>query len=88
VPDWHVTSVEPREGHRLFVSFADGLAGEVEMEALVTRVDAGVFEALREPRRFQAASIEHGAVSWPGGIDLAPDALHAAIKAEGRCILR
>jgi hypothetical protein len=28
-----------------------------------------------------------GAVSWPGDLDLAPDAMHAAIKEHGTWIL-
>ena len=59
-----------------------------EAEALVEAADAGVFATLREPETFKAVGIAHGAVSWPNQIELAPDALHAAIRADGRCVLR
>ena len=85
---WRVTAVQPLPGYRLQLRFADGVGGEVEMAALVEAADAGVFAALREPGVFEAVGIRFGAVSWPNDIDLAPDALYAAIKADGRCVLR
>jgi hypothetical protein len=30
---------------------------------------------------FEQVHVEHGAVTWPGEIDLAPDAMHQAIQA-------
>jgi len=57
------------------------------MPALVNRDAAGVFASLREPSMFEAVHVEPGAVTWPGEIDLAPDALYAAIKEKGGCVL-
>jgi hypothetical protein len=48
---------------------------------------AGVFSALADPDRFAAACVEFGAVTWPGEIDLAPDAMYEEIKAHGRWVL-
>ena len=31
--------------------------------------------------------IDDGAVAWPGNLDLAPDAMYAAIKARGEWVL-
>jgi hypothetical protein len=39
--------------------------------------EAGVFAALRDPSLFAQAALDYGAVSWPGELDLAPDAMHA-----------
>jgi hypothetical protein len=71
-------------GHRLAVRFADGTQGEVDVSPLVFGSQAGVFERLRNPALFAQVRIEHGAVSWPGDLDLAPDAMYDAIKASGR----
>jgi hypothetical protein len=73
--------------YRLDVHFRDGTSGIVDMSALVNSDSAGVFACLREPAVFGAAHVEHGAVTWPGEIDLAPDALYAVIKAKGGCHL-
>ena len=41
------------------------------------------FEPLRDPQLFAEVSIDHGAVTWPGELDLAPDAMYDGIKATG-----
>jgi len=37
---------------------------------------------------FNQAFIDRGAVTWPDNIDLAPDAMYNAIKANGEWVLR
>lgn len=83
---WRVLEVRPMPGYRLSVRFQDGTRGEVDMSALVQSDQAGVFASLRDLAVFDAVHVEFGAVTWPGDIDLAPDALHAAIKVNGRCV--
>ena len=80
---WSVIEVEALSGFRLRVAFADGLAGVVDKSALVHSPQAGVFAALRDPSLFAQAALDYGAVSWPGELDLAPDAMHAAIQERG-----
>jgi hypothetical protein len=84
---WRVSTVEALQGYRLRVRFIDGLEGLVDMSALIRSPGAGVFAALADPKRFAEAGIEYGAVTWPGEIDLAPDAMYAAIKATGEWVL-
>jgi len=43
--------------------------------------NAAVFSALADPAPFGQVFVEHGAVIWPGGIDVAPDAVCAQTKA-------
>ncbi len=84
---WRVAAVAALPGWRLRVRFNDGLEGEVEMEREVHAPDAGVFAKLADPQRFAAVQVAFGAVSRPGEIDLAPDTMHAQIKAHGRWVL-
>jgi len=77
---WRVTGVESLPAFRLRVKFADGLTGTVDMSGLVHSPQAGVFAALTDPSLFAQVRLEYGAVSWPGELDLAPDAMHAAIQ--------
>jgi hypothetical protein len=75
-----VTEVEALSGFRLRVAFADGLTGMVDMSALVNSPRAGVFAQLSDPSLFTQVKLDYGAVAWPGELDLAPDAMHAAIQ--------
>jgi hypothetical protein len=68
---------------RLEVRFFDGTSGMVDMSALVHSVGAGVFAGLADPARFAEVGIELGAVTWPGGLDLAPDAMYQALREYG-----
>jgi hypothetical protein len=61
----------------------DGTEGIVDLANLIFGENAGVFESLREPAFFARISIEMGVVTWPGEIDLAPDAMYEEIKKHG-----
>jgi hypothetical protein len=60
--------------YRLAVRFDDGTEGEV---GLRDRLFGPVFEPLRDPHVFAQVFVdEYGAIAWPNGADLAPDALY------------
>jgi hypothetical protein len=82
---WRAVSVDVQDGQSFRVRFVDGLAGWVRMEPSHL---TGVFAALRDEAIFRQARIEYGAVTWPGEIDLAPDAMYDEIKAHGEWVLR
>jgi hypothetical protein len=79
--------VRALSGFRLAVEFVDGTAGEVDLSRLVNSEQAGVFRSLSDPSVFAQVFLEHGVVTWPGEIDLAPDAMYDAIRAGGRWLL-
>lgn len=73
-----VTRVKPEAEYRLYVEFEDGVQGEVDLSL---RLFGSMFEPLRNRELFEQVRIdEFGAVCWPNGADLAPDALHEAVK--------
>jgi len=80
---WRVREVTALPGDRLFVRFADGLTGIVDLFALIVSPEAGVFARLRDRSLFEQVTVEMGAVVWPGELDPAPDAMHAEIKQHG-----
>jgi hypothetical protein len=84
--DWRVDSVEVLPNYCLRVVFNDGVAGLVWMKRLIQSDSAGVFAVLADPVRFAEVRVELGVVSWPGEIDLAPDAMHAAIGSAGKWV--
>ena len=77
---WRVTAVAALPGFRLQVEFTDGLKGLVDLSGLVHSPKAGVFAALADPLLFAQVQLDYGAVTWPGELDLAPDAMYAAIQ--------
>jgi hypothetical protein len=81
---WDVVEVKPEPGWSLLVRFADGLTGRVRF---TPGYFAGVFESLRDPRVFERVFVDHGAVAWPGDIDLAPDAMYQEIRSRGEWLL-
>ena len=80
---WRVQKVRALAAYRLQVTFLDGLSGIVDVSEFVASPDAGVFASLRDPTLFGQAYVEYGVVTWPGELDLAPDAMHAEIKEHG-----
>jgi len=77
---WGVVEVKAEPGHRLFVRFADGTSGMVQLNASEL---GGVLAPLRDPAFFEHAFVDHGAVAWPGDIDLAPDAMYEQVVKQG-----
>lgn len=84
---WRAESVQVLDGYAVFVRFKDGSAGTVYMRGLIESDRAGVFAALREPAVFAQAQVVLGAVTWPGEIDLAPDAMHDQISQYGHWVI-
>jgi hypothetical protein len=82
---WRVTAVEVLPEARLRVRFVDGTTGDVDMQPFLQgpQVVGTVFEPLRDPGFFAQAAIVSGALEWPNGADLAPDAMYDAICAHG-----
>jgi len=81
---WRVVLARALPEFRLYVKFVDGTEGTVNLSTLILSPDAGVFSSLADATIFDQACVKYGAVTWPGDIDLAPDALYAEIKSEGR----
>jgi hypothetical protein len=75
-----VVEVRALPGHRLFVRFEDGVAGEVDVAAKV-RLD-GVFAPLLDPAKFAEVRVnpDLGTVCWPNGADLDPEVLYAWVS--------
>lgn len=82
--DWYVTEVKPQGEHLLWVRFRDGLEGTVKFLPSAFR---GVFAHLHELALFEQVAAIDGVVTWPGELDLAPDAMHDEIRRNGQWVL-
>lgn len=75
---YEVQAVEHLGGHRLRLTFADGLTGDVDLSDRFTGRVGPMFEPLRDVDYFATVRVdaELGTIVWPNGADLAPDVLH------------
>jgi hypothetical protein len=67
-------------GYRVWLRFADGLSGEIDLEA---ELWGPVFLPLKEVAEFAKLHVEpdFGTIVWPNGADLAPEFLYDELKA-------
>lgn len=68
-----LTAVAPRAGSRIWLRFADGVSGEVDLSTMVGK---GVFQVWQDPAFFQSARLEDGVVTWGDDLSLCSDALY------------
>ncbi len=75
-----IVEVRPLGGHRLYLRFEDGVAGELDLAGRL-RFE-GVFAPLKDPAVFAQVRVhpELGTVVWPNGADLDPDTLYAELS--------
>jgi len=67
-----ITNVAVIGDHRLRLSFEDGTVGDVAFEQREWR---GVFEPLADPNVFAQVRVDMGTITWPNGLDMAPEPL-------------
>ena len=86
---WRVTAVIALPDARLRVTFVDGISGEIDMGAFLSNsaIDGTIFEPLRDAVIFAQVQVVLGAIQWPNGADLAPDAMYDAIGERGVWVL-
>ena len=81
---WDIVEANVVEPWTLSIRFADGLQGSVRFDPSFFE---GVFTPLRDPAQFAQVSLTFGALTWPGDLDLAPDALYQQVRKTGDCLL-
>jgi len=75
---YDIRTVEYLGGYRLRLTFADGVAGELDLSSKFEGAVGPVFEPLRDQVFFAKVRVdpELGTITWPNGADLAPEVLH------------
>jgi hypothetical protein len=68
-----VSSFELLEGHRIRLTFTNGRTSDADLGPVLR----GPLDAVREPGVFRRAFLEHGALTWPGDIAIAPETVYA-----------
>jgi len=85
VMEWDVVDARVIEPGCFHVNSADGMEGRVRFALSANR---GVFETMRDPVELNKPYVDVYCVTWPGDLDLAPDAMHAQIKKNGEWLLQ
>ena len=68
------TEVQPRVGYRIWLRYADGVAGEVDLSHLAGK---DVFKIWDEPGYFAKVHITpHRAIAWDYDLELCADSLY------------
>ena len=62
------------DGYNIHVVFADGTSGIFDFSPYM---EYPCYEPLRERAFFEKVEASHGTLSWPGDIDIAPEAVWA-----------
>jgi hypothetical protein len=75
--EWDVTDVKITGDHAISVKFRDGVEGVIKFLPTFFR---GVCSHLQDQSQFQQVTVVDGVVTWPGELDLAPDAMHDELK--------
>ena len=74
-----ITGVKVIGPYRLRLTFEDGTVGEVDF---TERERRGVFQPLGDPDYFAKVEVdpEAGTITWPNGLDMAPEPLYAEAR--------
>ena len=77
----HVVAVTAHEHYQIYVRFADGVEGTVDLSPLIGQ---GVFSQFADANIFAEVFIDpvSHTVAWPQGIDLCPDTLYSDVLAQ------
>ena len=74
---FRVIEAKPLAGYRLWLRFADGVTGEVDLSDMAGR---GVFAVWNTPGNFEKVQVgPRGDVNWGQDLDLCPDALYLEV---------
>jgi hypothetical protein len=75
-----LTEAVPRDGYKVHLKFADGLAADVDLSYLVGCGE--VFEPLRDIEFFRKLRVDEfgSTIEWPNEADIAPETLYDHVQ--------
>ena len=66
----HVKDVRPCEGYKVSVVFTDGQKGVFDCSRYL---NDPFWSSLRDKSHFEKVFLDHGVLTWPDGVDIAPE---------------
>ena len=69
-----VKEIKYRKDYVYYVEFDDGMQGEIDFSSYLSR--GAVFQPLSDLDFFKRATVAGGTITWPNGLDIAPETLY------------
>jgi hypothetical protein len=69
----HISDAEYLGGYRVRFVFDNGREGVADLRSMIFDDPRPIFAPLRDAAVFQQLFVEHGALCWPGDLDVAPE---------------
>jgi hypothetical protein len=73
-----VIDIKYRGKYVYSIKFDDGVEGDIDFSDYFAR--GPVFQALKDKKVFSKAMVEGGTISWPNGVDIAPETLYERLQ--------
>ena len=72
----HITDAQYDGDYRIRFVFNNGREGVADLRTMIFEDARSVFALLRDLSAFRQFFIEHGALCWPGEVDVAPEYIY------------
>lgn len=75
---YRIKAVKVLDNYQLKIYFEDGLKGVIDLTSLIGK---GIFKSWKNQKEFEKVYIDKTShtITWPNGIDLAPEVLYEEI---------
>jgi hypothetical protein len=77
-----IVRAEHRHGYTIEVEFSDGSIGDYDLATTLAR-DSSLTRTLKDPEQFKRFFIDLGALCWPNGFELSPQAIYQRLRDSG-----
>ena len=85
---WSIVHFKVLPNYKIEIRFADGTSGIADLSHRLSQGPLGDgFDPLCDEVTFSQVFLEHGALTWLGDINLAPDAMYQRIRSTGTWLL-
>ena len=72
-----VIKIHYKKEYIYHIAFDDGSEGDVDFSEYFSK--GPVFQALKDKHLFKSAKVDGGTITWPNGVDLAPETLYEKV---------
>ncbi|MDX2073842.1 MAG: DUF2442 domain-containing protein [Alphaproteobacteria bacterium] len=84
---YHITEAAALRDYAIHLKFEDGLEGVIALDRILDK--SPLFKELKNSELFRRVTLDKKwhTITWPNGVDLAPDVLYDKIKKSGKPVV-